>query len=249
VARQRTSRPRSGLTREKILDAAVAFVDEHGPDALSTRRLGAALGVEGMTLYYYVPNKAALLDGMVERLLLDAGTALDPAAADRPWPETVRAVAGGLRAALLRHPGMLTVIATRPVASPTALGILEYGLAALRAQQVPLDLALDVLNAAVTFTIGHTLAEAGRTPGADTDEADASSGTDAAPGTDAAAAAGTVDHTRFPHLAEAYATGAGLDAERRFTRTLGMIIAGYAELVRRAAPTGPTRGAAGPGEV
>ncbi|MCC9307983.1 TetR/AcrR family transcriptional regulator C-terminal domain-containing protein [Kitasatospora sp. RB6PN24] len=209
----RRSRPRSGLTREKVLDAAIAFVDEHGPAALSTRKLGTALGVEGMTLYYYVPNKAALLDGMVERILQWAIAEAGPLDSPVPWPETVRNTATALRTVLRRHPGTLAVIATRPAASPAALRILEDGLAALCAQDVPLDLAMDVLNAAVVFTIGHTLAEVGRTPGADADDT-------AAP-----------DVTAYPHVARAYTTGAGLDSERRYDRTLQMIIDGHAALI------------------
>ncbi|WP_073809764.1 TetR/AcrR family transcriptional regulator C-terminal domain-containing protein [Kitasatospora sp. CB01950] len=208
----RRSRPRTGLTREKILDAAIAFVDEHGPEALSTRRLGAALGVEGMTLYHYVPSKAVLLDGMVERLVLQAADEAGPAQ-DAPWTEVVRDTANALRAVLHRHPGMLAVIATRPVNSPAALVLFDRTLGRLHSQGVPLDLAMDVLNAAMTFTIGHTLAEIGRTPGTPAAAFESASPSDAG-----------------PHLGEALAVGAGLDFERRHHRTLAMIIDGYAAL-------------------
>src|ERR1700722_9043987 len=133
----RRSRPRTGLTRQLILDAAIEFVDEHGLAALSTRKLGAKLGVEGMTLYYYVPSKAALLDGMVERML-DRSLRGLPNAPEAPWPDAVRAMAHGLHAALLEHPAMLPVIATRPVATPAAVQILEDGLSLLRAQGIEL---------------------------------------------------------------------------------------------------------------
>ena len=56
------------LSREEIVDAALAIVDAEGLEALTMRRLGAALGVEAMTLYYHVPNKEALLDLTVERM-------------------------------------------------------------------------------------------------------------------------------------------------------------------------------------
>ena len=57
---------RRPLDRRTILEAAVRFVDSEGLDALSMRKLGAELGVEAMSLYNHVPNKGALLDGMVE---------------------------------------------------------------------------------------------------------------------------------------------------------------------------------------
>src|SRR5918994_3229853 len=60
---------RRPLDRRTILEAAVRFVDSEGLEALSMRKLGAELGVEAMSLYNHVPNKGALLDGMVEVLL------------------------------------------------------------------------------------------------------------------------------------------------------------------------------------
>src|SRR5215217_6630955 len=60
---------RRPLSRRRILEAAVRFVDREGLEALSMRKLGSELGVEAMSLYNHVPNKGALLDGMVEVLL------------------------------------------------------------------------------------------------------------------------------------------------------------------------------------
>ncbi|WP_162002644.1 TetR/AcrR family transcriptional regulator C-terminal domain-containing protein [Streptomyces sp. CB01881] len=221
-------RPRTGLTREKIIDAALAFVDEHGLSTLSTRKLGAALGVEGMTLYYYVPSKAALLDGMVERLLtLSAGDLFtDPAG--RPWTAVVGDFAVALRRILLDHPAMLTVLATRPVATPAALHLLERGIDALRADGVPLADALDVLNTVVSYTLGHTLAEVGETPHHEGTEPDPDQFR-------------SLDPAVFPQLAQAFATGAGLDSEQRFHRTLRILLAGFAtEIEAGSAEAGST---------
>ena len=63
----------------KVLDAALELVDRVGVDGLSMRKLGVALGVEAMTLYHYVPNKDALLSGLVERTATRAFT-VDPRA-------------------------------------------------------------------------------------------------------------------------------------------------------------------------
>jgi AcrR family transcriptional regulator len=220
----RRARPRAGLSRDKVLVAAIAYVDSHGLPALSTRRLAAALGVEAMTLYHYVPTKAALLDGMVERVLAqaagDLARELDPAQS-RPWPEVVRAVATRFRAVLLAHPGVLGAMATRPVNSPGAIRILEAGLAIMTSQGVPLALAMDTLNSVMMFVIGHTLAEAGQTPGHEGTE----------PGPPAP------DPAAYPNFAQAVRTGAGLDFSSRFQRTLDILIDGYA-----AAAGSPARG-------
>ena len=215
----RRARPRAGLTREKVLDAAIAFVDENGLAALSTRKLGAALGVEGMTLYHYVPTKAALLDGMVERVLEQAAGKLVPAAG-QPWPDAVRAVATRFRDVLLAHPGLMTVVATRPVNSPAAFRILESGLAIMTGQGVPLAWAMDTLNSVMTFVVGHTLAEAGQTPGHE----DSHDGQPPAP-----------DPAEYPNFAAAIRTGAGLDFTSRFGTALDILIDGFAAAIQRAA--------------
>src|SRR5690242_7064299 len=62
-------RPRVGqerLSREAILTAALQLVDDEGIDALTMRRLAATLGVNPMSLYHHLPNKAAVLAGLAE---------------------------------------------------------------------------------------------------------------------------------------------------------------------------------------
>jgi len=58
-----------GLTTERVVDAALRAADEGGLEAVSLRRLAAALEVTPMAIYRHVRNKSHLLDLMVERLL------------------------------------------------------------------------------------------------------------------------------------------------------------------------------------
>ncbi len=227
----RRARPRAGLTREKVLDAAIAYVDEHGLAALSTRKLGTALGVEGMTIYHYVPTKAALLDGMAERVLEQAAGQLTPAR-DQPWPEAVRGVAARFRDVLLTHPGLLGLVATRPVNSAGAFRILEAGLAVMTSQGVPLAMAMDTLNAVMMFVGGHTLAEAGQAPGHE----------------DAGCEPVAPDPAEYPNFAEALRTGAGLDRAVRFQRTLDILLAGYTAAAGPTADVGRPTGAPAAGQ-
>src|SRR5260370_27697167 len=82
------ARPR--LTREKVLRAALDFVDAHGLAALSMHKLGAGLGVQGMSLYTHVASKDALLDGIVEAMTAEAemppADGADSRGAPRPPP-------------------------------------------------------------------------------------------------------------------------------------------------------------------
>jgi AcrR family transcriptional regulator len=149
------------LSRDVVLDAALKFVDDHGVQALSMRKLGAALGVEGMALYYYLPNKDALLDGLAERVT--SGIIDNAPAPDLAWREWIRQFAAGLRRTLLKHPAVLPLVATRDVMSPAFLMAFETALAVLNSFEP--KQAVHVFNTVTTFVLGHVLAEAGRTDG------------------------------------------------------------------------------------
>ncbi len=56
------------LTVVQIVDQALELLREEGMDKLSMRRLAARVGVRAPTLYYYLPDKAALMAAMMERL-------------------------------------------------------------------------------------------------------------------------------------------------------------------------------------
>ena len=110
---------RRGLTREAVLAAAVAMADDQGIDALTMRALAHSVGVEAMSLYHHVPNKEALLDGMIDRVF--AEVALPPA--DGDWQ----------RAALRRHPWALPLLESRRTPGPANLAYHEANIACLRA--------------------------------------------------------------------------------------------------------------------
>jgi AcrR family transcriptional regulator len=104
VTAKRTRGVRAGLSRGQILDAALALADREGLGAVTMRRLGAELGVEAMTVYHHVPNKTALIDGLVERIFTagpGAPTERPGASADGPGAATdgLGAATDGLGAA------------------------------------------------------------------------------------------------------------------------------------------------------
>src|SRR5262245_26008166 len=116
------------LSRERILKAALAIVDREGLDAISMRRVGDALGVEAMSLYNHVANKAAILDGIFESILEELPVA--PRASS--WRAILRERARSLRAVLGRHPNALPIVATRVAVTRVSLAYLETILALLR---------------------------------------------------------------------------------------------------------------------
>ncbi|MCK2216008.1 TetR/AcrR family transcriptional regulator C-terminal domain-containing protein [Actinomadura sp. ATCC 31491] len=122
--------PRQTLTLERIVTEAVALLDEEGVARLTMRRLAERLGTGSTTLYWHVRTKDDVLD-----LALDAVFGEVPEPARPPgasWREPVRALMGGWRAALLRHPWSATVL-DRPLLGPNALARTEFLFQALAA--------------------------------------------------------------------------------------------------------------------
>jgi AcrR family transcriptional regulator len=100
-----------------VLAAALEIIDRDGAEALSMRRLAAALDRDPMIIYRHAPNKAALLDGVTETVL--AQLKVDPA--DPDWAAQLRTVARDYRALALAHPRVVPLLVTRPLATPLAL--------------------------------------------------------------------------------------------------------------------------------
>jgi len=162
----------AGLSRERVCTEALALVDEEGLDALTMRRLGARLGVEAMSLYRHVRNKADLLDALHAAVLGDIQPVPPPRSSGRraqeaPWRVVLGGMARSLRQSLLRHPHVVSLLATRPVSAPEALGTIaqvatllgEAGFSSWAAQTAVVEVGI--------FTVGHALAESqGRPPSA-----------------------------------------------------------------------------------
>lgn len=105
------------LSRDEILSAALALIDSEGADALSMRRLARELHVEAMSLYHHVPNKQALLDGVVELSLTSPAPARPP---EGDWRATVMEAVAGFRRALTAHPNVLPLMVGHPPTSDEA---------------------------------------------------------------------------------------------------------------------------------
>jgi AcrR family transcriptional regulator len=204
---------RAGLTRAKVLEAALRLVDRDGLSALTMRRLGAELGVEAMTIYSHVPDKAALLDGLVERVLQ---LSEDDLPNSDGWSELISTYANAFRTTLLRHPHVLPAVISRAAATPATLDIVERLLQRLTAAGFSLNVAVDLINCVSVFVLGHVSSEV--TP------------KDAGPGS--AQALAELDETRFPLVIRAATTGAGTDDQDRFHAGIAALVTGFSAVIR-----------------
>jgi AcrR family transcriptional regulator len=97
-----TSTPkRRNLTRDRVVERALELADEEGIDAITMRRLGSLLGVEGMALYTHVRGKEELLSAIGARLLDELE--LEPRARD-DWRGRIESVAQAWAALRAKHP-------------------------------------------------------------------------------------------------------------------------------------------------
>src|SRR5919204_3347445 len=149
---------RPALSAERILDAAVELLDRDGLDALSMRHLGAALGVEAMSLYRHFPSKGRLLEGLAGRLLSELAL---PVPGSAPWTASVRVLARAYRQLLVRHPNAIPLLATLQLSNPGALGPAGAVMALLRDAGFDAKTSVHALATAVSYVIGFAYWEAG----------------------------------------------------------------------------------------
>lgn len=149
-------RKRRPLTRQYVLERALAYVDDHGLAALTMRRLGAALGVEGMSLYKHVADKDALLDGIVELLWAQAPAAAAPGT---HWKDALRDYAEGLRSLFGDHPNSAPLIIARNYINQQMLRRYETYANLLQEQGFDRPSAIQAIGAVTGMAFGFGLVE------------------------------------------------------------------------------------------
>ena len=155
ATRPRNPTAQRGLTRALILNEALRLVDREGAEGLTMRRLGAALQVEAMSLYYHVPSKEDLLDGLSEVLI----KRLPNASPDRPWQDAVRAFATGIRRIALRHPAAFELVGMRPLATNSVLRPVTTLLVRLQQAGLSPQSSVAAYRLVASFARGFALAE------------------------------------------------------------------------------------------
>jgi AcrR family transcriptional regulator len=120
---------RAPLTKERVLQAAMKLADAGGLEALSMRKLGQALGVEAMAVYYHFANKERVLDGIVDLVFGE----IDLPAVGADWKTAMRPRAISVRDALLRHRWAIGLMESRTNPGPANLRHHDAVIGCLRA--------------------------------------------------------------------------------------------------------------------
>lgn len=144
-------------SRAEITAAALAIADAEGLDAVSMRRVAAALGTGAASLYRYVETRDDLLDLMTDAV---AGEYALPEP-DGDWLAGLVVVGEQARAILRRHPWLTSLTISRPVLGPNGVALLEHVLAVLESHPADLPVKLEafaMLNAITALFVQHELA-------------------------------------------------------------------------------------------
>jgi AcrR family transcriptional regulator len=152
--RPRSTRDRPAkapLSVEAIVDAALAILKTEGLEAVSMRRVAAALDTGAGSLYVYVDGRDGLLEAMFDRIV--AGIELEKPDPSR-WRAQLHSLLGRSRAELVAHPGMAAATMVDPPRTEAALRLLENLLGILLAGGLDAQdaaWAADIFAAQVTY--------------------------------------------------------------------------------------------------
>lgn len=148
-----STKPRTPLTRERILRAGLDLADSHGLEALSMRRLGQALGVEAMSLYKHVSSKDDLIDALIDLVIAEIEV---PTTAD-DWKDAMRRRAVSAHQMLLRHRWVCPLMGSRVNIGPAMMDYINGTFAWLRRGGFTIEQTLDAWHALDGHIYGFTL--------------------------------------------------------------------------------------------
>ena len=128
--------PRAGLSRESVVDVALAIVDEHGPEALALAAVAARSGVAAPSLYKHVASLAELRSRVAARVLAEMTEVATTAILGLSGDAAIAALMRRLRAYGVEHPARYRSVPPDPMQDPAlaapAARLIEVFLAVLR---------------------------------------------------------------------------------------------------------------------
>jgi AcrR family transcriptional regulator len=147
---------RAALSRERVLEGAVAIADADGIGALTIRSLAQHLGVKPMSLYYYVANKSEILDAIVDVVFSE----IDLPTVDGDWRSEIHLRATSARHVLSRHSWAIGLLESRRSPGPATLRHHDAMLGTLLGAGFSLEMTAHAYALIDSFVYGFALQEA-----------------------------------------------------------------------------------------
>jgi AcrR family transcriptional regulator len=144
-----------------VLVVARQIGARQGVERLTMRRLAEALDVMPNALYTHFPDKASILDAVLDDLVGDV---------ERPhprmtWSNGLVALMSSYRRVLLTQPGLIALTVSRPMLGPNAVRLREDTLTLLRKGALNDADAVTGYLALFAYTTGFVVFETSRIPG------------------------------------------------------------------------------------
>jgi AcrR family transcriptional regulator len=212
--------PRPALSIERVFRAAIGLADAGGLESLTMRKLARELGVEAMSLYYYVSRRDDILDAILDRVVEE----IELASTEADRNAALRSSAISAHEVLERHPWACGLMMSPARVRPGRMRYMDSMLGRLRRagfSAAQTDLAYHALDSHI---IGSTLWEVGYSAGSEGLDDYATTFLRALP----------VDE--YPYLAEhvqQHMLAPGPDDEGAFEFGLDLILEGLARILRK----------------
>ncbi|MFC9399150.1 TetR/AcrR family transcriptional regulator [Streptomyces sp. NPDC057027] len=155
--RRRPTKQGAVLSERLIVDTALRLIAQHGAEALSVRRLGAALGADPTALYRYFRNTDALLLAVADEMI---GRAQEGWTATGDWRTDLRAMGLRINSCYRNNPQAAALAAHRTTGRPHETRAVERILGILRGAGFPDELAVRIYHAFVDQALAFAAQDA-----------------------------------------------------------------------------------------
>ena len=144
------------LTAERVIEGAVRLADRIGSDALTIRKIAEEIDVKPMTIYHHVPNKEAIIDGMVDAVFAE----IELPSPEDHWRSAILLRCHSMREVLARHPWAAPLMETRTTPGAAILRHHDAVLGCFRRAGFSLQLTGHAYAVIDSFLYGFALQEA-----------------------------------------------------------------------------------------
>ena len=219
------------LTPERVIEGAVRLADRIGVDALTIRKLAEEIDAKPMTIYHHVPNKEAIIDGMVDAVFAE----VDLPPQELGWKSAIHVRCRSMRSALADHMWAAPLMESRTSPGPATLTHHDAVIGCFRRAGFSYELTATAYATVDAFVYGYAL-QAAALPGTD--------GEDVAELAEAMSEHMPAD--AYPHLTEftvEHVLQPGYDFARQFDAGLELILDGLEQAAEAegSTPTSPAR--------
>jgi AcrR family transcriptional regulator len=146
----------SGLTKEKIVAAAIEQIDRNGLMGFSLRDVARSLGVYPSAVYWHVQTRDDLLASVVEATMADVA----PPPGKLVWQDWFRRLFTRCRDVIREHPNVAPLLGGHLVANASlSPGMIDRILAVLVKAGFKDDQIVDMYNVAIATMVGFATLE------------------------------------------------------------------------------------------